>query len=174
MNKCFFFDRDGIVNKRKFGGYIKEYNEFEFIPEFLEIFKKVDELGFLKIIITNQQGIGKGLMKKEELSIVHNQMQFNLYKQFGFSFDDIFYCPDLANSGSQTRKPEPGMILEAIEKWDIDKEKSFFLGDSESDSLAGERAGTKTILIGDFPKNKANFVYSTYADLLIDFDALVK
>ncbi|MFA7325170.1 MAG: HAD-IIIA family hydrolase [Candidatus Kapaibacterium sp.] len=173
MNKCFFFDRDGIVNTRKIDGYIKNYNEFEFIPEFIEIFKKVDELGFLKVIITNQQGIGKGVMTEEELSIVHNLMQFNLYQKLGYSFDDIYYSPDLANSGSKSRKPEPGMILEAIEKWDIDKETSYFIGDSESDAIAGERAGIKTILIGNFSENKANFVFSNYKEFINNIENVI-
>lgn len=174
MNKCFFFDRDGIVNKRKVGGYIKSYEEFEFIPEFLELFQMTEKLGFLKIIITNQQGIGKGLMTFDELNKVHHLMQFNLYQKFGFSFDDIYYSPDLANSGSKTRKPEPGMILEAIDKWNIDKENSFFLGDSESDAIAGERAGIKSILIGDFSENKANFVFSNYTEFINSFENIVK
>ena len=174
MNKCFFFDRDGIVNTRKVGGYIKTFDEFEFIPEFLEIIQKSEELGFLKIVITNQQGIGKGLMTEEELSKVHNLMQFNLFQKLGFSFDDIYYCPDLANSGSKTRKPEPGMILEAIDKWDIDVENSYFLGDSESDAVAGERAGIKTILIGDFSENKANFVFSNYTEFKNSFESIIK
>jgi D-glycero-D-manno-heptose 1,7-bisphosphate phosphatase len=174
MNKCFFFDRDGIVNTRKVDGYIKNFNEFEFIPEFLELFKMTEEQGFLKIIITNQQGIGKGLMTEDDLTKVHNLMQFNLFQQFGYSFDDIYYCPDLANSGSKTRKPEPGMLLEAIEKWDVDIDKSFFIGDSETDALAGQRAGIKTILIGDFSKNKATFVFSNFTEFLKSFEKIVK
>lgn len=173
MNKCFFFDRDGIVNIRKFDGYIKTYDEFEFIPEFLEIFKKIEKQGFLKIIITNQQGVGKGLMTEEELSKVHNLMQFNLYQKLGYSFDDIYYSPDLANSGSKSRKPEPGMILDAIDKWDIDKENSYFIGDSESDAIAGQRAGIKTILIGDFSENKANFVFSNYTEFINSFENII-
>lgn len=173
MNKCFFFDRDGIVNIRKFDGYIKTYDEFEFIPEFLEIFKKIEKQGFLKIIITNQQGVGKGLMTEEELSKVHNLMQFNLYQKLGYSFDDIYYSPDLANSGSKSRKPEPGMILDALDKWDIDKENSYFIGDSESDAIAGQRAGIKTILIGDFSENKANFVFSNYTEFINSFENVI-
>lgn len=174
MNKCFFFDRDGIVNKRKVDGYIKTYDEFEFLPHFLELFERINELGYLKIIVTNQQGIGKGLMTEKELSAVHNMMQYNLYRKFGFSFDDIYFSPDLAESGSKTRKPEPGMLNDAIVKWEIDRERSYFLGDSESDAEAGKRAGIKTILIGDFSKNKANFVFSKYEDLIIDFEHLIK
>ena len=174
MNKCFFFDRDGIVNTRKYDGYIKSYDEFEFIPEFLEIFKLTEKLGFLKIVITNQQGIGKGLMTEEELNTIHKLMQFNLYQKLGFSFDDIYYCPDLADSGSKTRKPEPGMLLEAIEKWNIDNNESYFIGDSESDALASQRARIKTILIGDFTKNKATFVFSNFTELINNFDKVIR
>jgi D,D-heptose 1,7-bisphosphate phosphatase len=173
-NKCFFFDRDGIVNKRKVDGYIKTYDEFEFLSPFLELFKAIDSLGYLKIVITNQQGIGKQLMTESELTTIHRLMQFNLYKEFGFGFDDIYYSPDLAGSGSTTRKPEPGMLLEAIEKWNIDVENSYFLGDSETDAEAGRRAGVKTILIGNFSKNKANFVFSKYEDLVNDFELLIR
>lgn len=173
MNKCIFFDRDGIVNKRKMGGYILDYSEFEFLNPFIEIFKKADNEGFLKILITNQQGIGKGLMTEKDLSIIHNKMQFDLFQKVGFGFDDIYYSPDLANSGSRTRKPEPGMLLDAIEKWNIDKSKSIFIGDSDTDILAGSNADIDTILVNQDKNSKSKYNFKDLDTLNSEFDAIL-
>ena len=173
MNKCIFFDRDGIVNKRKMDGYILDYSEFEFLNQFLNIFKKADDVGFLKILITNQQGIGKGLMTEKDLSIIHNKMQFDLFQKVGFGFDDIYYSPDLANSGSRTRKPEPGMLLDAIEKWNIDKSKSIFIGDSDTDILAGINADIDTIFINQEKNSKANYNFTDLSSLNTEFDSIL-
>jgi len=173
MNKCIFFDRDGIVNKRKHNGYIESYSEFEFINSFLDIFKKADEFGFLKILITNQQGIGKGLMTEKDLSIIHNKMQFELFQKVGFGFDDIYYSPDLANSGSKTRKPEPGMLLEAIDKWGIDKNKSIFIGDSPTDVQAGINAGVDTVFIGDESVKSSKYNFKSLDDFCSTFDSIL-
>ena len=149
MNKAIFFDRDGIVNKRLIGDYVKNISEFDFNSVFYQILKKVKENNFLAILITNQQGIGKGLMTVEDLTVVHDHMQTVLEDNTGYNFDDIFFSPDLADSGSKTRKPAPGMILKAAEKWDVDLKASYMAGDSLSDIQAGEKAGTKTILINE-------------------------
>ncbi|MDC1068955.1 HAD-IIIA family hydrolase [Candidatus Kapabacteria bacterium] len=148
MRKCIFFDRDGIVNRRIVGDYVKNINEFEFIPEFFQIIKTISP-EYSKIIITNQQGVGKKLMTLQDLHSVHNYMQINLLRKTYTSFDDILFCADLKESNSPRRKPNPGMLLEAIEKWEIDISNSYMIGDSKSDILAGERAGVKTIFISE-------------------------
>ncbi len=164
MTKAFFFDRDGIVNRRKIGDYVYSVEEFEFLPEFFSLFKKVKEAGFLAIVITNQQGIGKGLMTEDTLQDIHAHMQHELLKETGFQFDDMYYCGDLASANSFKRKPQPGMILEAIEKWKITAENSWMIGDSRSDAQAGRAAGVKTILIGDFLKEDAEFVFKNLTE----------
>ena len=83
MNKAFFFDRDGIVNKRIIGDYVKEISEFEFIPEFFDIFELICKKGYIPILVTNQQGIGKKLMTEEQLIIVHDYMNKNLLDKTG-------------------------------------------------------------------------------------------
>ncbi len=173
MNKCIFFDRDGIVNKRKYDGYIESYSEFEFMDSFFDVFKKADELGFLKILITNQQGIGKGLMTEKDLYVIHNKMQFELFQKVGFGFDDIYYSSDLANSGSKTRKPEPGMLLEAIEKWGIGKNKSFFIGDSPTDVEAGINAGIDTVFIGEESVKNSNYNFKSLDDFYTNLDSIL-
>lgn len=148
-NKAIFFDRDGIVNERIIGGYVTSVDEFIFLPEFFELFKIIKK-EYLAIIITNQQGIGKRLMTDEDLFEIHDYMQKQLLRMTGYQFDDIFYCPDLAESNSYRRKPNPGMLLEAIKKWNINPTDSFMIGDSSSDYYAALAANVKPILVGPF------------------------
>jgi D-glycero-D-manno-heptose 1,7-bisphosphate phosphatase len=149
--KAIFFDRDGVINYRLVGEYVKNLEEFNIIPDLFNFFEKVKKHDYLAIIITNQQGIGKKIMNEKELAMIHNEMQEILKAKTGYVFDDILYCSDLNETNSFRRKPNPGMILEAINKWNIDAGKSFMIGDRKSDILAGKNAGVKTILIGNNP-----------------------
>lgn len=162
-NIAVFFDRDGVVNMRAVKDYIKSEDEFQFLPDFLDFFPKVLKSNYLTFLITNQQGVGKGVMTLEQLKEVLTYMQNQLKEKFGKGFDDIFYCIDLAGSESYFRKPNPGMILQAVDKWALDKENSWVIGDSPSDVTAGRRAGLKTVLIGDYKKNEI-----TDADYIIN------
>ncbi|PKL85513.1 MAG: HAD family hydrolase [Ignavibacteriae bacterium HGW-Ignavibacteriae-1] len=150
MNKAIFFDRDGIINKRLVDEYVCKIEDFELMDEIIGILKYVKMKGYLAIVITNQQGIGKGLMSEDDLIILHDYMQNILQERAGERFDAIFYCPELAESNHPRRKPNPGMILEAMELFDIDPKQSLMIGDSISDAQAAINAGIKGILIGDF------------------------
>lgn len=165
--KAFFFDRDGIVNKRKMGGYIQTPEEFVFNEDFFDVFSKVAQKGYLKIIITNQQGIGKGLMSESALNEIHGEMQRILREKTGDIFDGIYYCGDLDGTSSTRRKPAPGMLIEAIQDFDIEANESWMLGDSPSDVQAGKAAGCKTILIGDYPSKfpDADYVYESLHEM---------
>lgn len=147
MNKAVFFDRDGIINFRPVGDYILKPEDFHIIPDFLDLLKIIKELGYLAIIISNQQGVGKGFMTENNLKDIDKYMYELCKLNSGYYPDDSFYCTDLKESNSYRRKPNPGMILEAAEKWDIDLKNSFFIGDSISDITAGRNAGVKTIFV---------------------------
>lgn len=149
MKKAIFFDRDGIVNIRIAGQYVKTADEFVFWNDFLVLFKKIKAAGYSAYVITNQQGIGKGLMSEKQLEQIHKHMQSELVRLTGYTFDGIYFCPDLANTGSKFRKPEPGMLFAAAGKHDIDLKKSLMIGDSASDAVAGKKAGCTTIFIGN-------------------------
>jgi D-glycero-D-manno-heptose 1,7-bisphosphate phosphatase len=149
--KAVFFDRDGIVNLRPVGDYIKDIHEFHFLPDFLELFKKVKSNDYLTILISNQQGVGKGQMSEDDLALLTEFMQNELLIHTGIKFDDIYYCTALAEENSPRRKPEPGMLLEAIEEWNINPAESWMIGDSESDIIAGKRAGVRTIFVTNEP-----------------------
>jgi len=149
--KAIFFDRDGIVNIRIIGDYVKKIEAFKFNPDFPELFANIRR-NKLAILVTNQQGIGKGLMSEDDLSSVHNYMQTELLKLAGSNFDDIYFSPALESENSPMRKPNPGMIISAMEKWGISADGSWMIGDSPKDHLAGKHAGLRTILIGEFNK----------------------
>lgn len=173
MNKCFFFDRDGIVNVLLDNAYVRKIDEFIFIEEFFEIFKYVKSKNYLAIVITNQQGIGKGLMTDDDLQNIHHWMQEVIYKRTNFKFDDIFYCGELDSARSFRRKPAPGMFYEAIEKWNIDTKNSFMLGDSFRDSISSNAAGIKSILIGNFNQDQADYVFPSLKDFLKVIEKIV-
>ncbi len=138
-----FFDRDGVINARILGGYVRHWNEFELLPGVVETLREVKRRGYLAIIITNQRGVGLGIMSEADLANVHEEMQNALEREAGVRFDDIIYCTD-TDSSSTRRKPAPTMLFEAAEKWHIDLRNSWMIGDSMSDIEAGKRAGTKT------------------------------
>lgn len=173
MNKAVFFDRDGIVNIRIVGDYVKKVEEFVFIEEFYDLFRLVKEKKYLAILVTNQQGIGKGLMSEDDLEVVHSYMNEKLFEKTGYKFDGIYYCPDLANSNSRRRKPEIGMFEEAIAEFKINPEQSWTIGDSISDIEAGKKVGTKTILVGLHLKNEfADYIFPSIKEVKDFFERL--
>ncbi len=141
--RAIFFDRDGVINARILGGYVKHWNEFELLPGVVETLREVKRLGYLAIIITNQRGVGLGIMSDAELATVHEELQTAMEREAGVCFDDIIFCTD-ADDSSPRRKPSPAMLFEARDKWNIDLANSWMIGDSMSDIEAGRRAGTKT------------------------------
>lgn len=166
MQKAVFFDRDGIVNKRLIDKYVLNTEQFEFITEIFEILAKVKAKGYLAIVITNQQGIGKGLMTEEDLAKIHHEMQYELQYKSKVCFDDIYFCGDLKSVNSFRRKPNPGMLLEAAEAHKIDLSQSFMIGDSKSDTAAANAAGVKSIFVSaDEIDDAANYNVASHKEL---------
>ena len=93
-------------------------------------------------------------------------MQEELKEKTGFNFDKIYYCSDIANSGSMRRKPNPGMLTEAIEDFNIDKDISWMIGDSIKDATAGKRAGLNTALVGAFAGDDTSDADHIFLNLL--------
>ena len=141
-----FLDRDGVINKRIFGGYITNWEEFEFLPgvvEAVSVFSKYFKYIF---IVTNQQGIGKGLMSEGDLNSIHDKLQTYFLKNDG-RVDAIYFCPELASKEVNCRKPGIWMAEKAKSDFpEIDFKISVMVGDSESDILFGKNAGMKTVL----------------------------
>ncbi len=144
-NKALFVDRDGVINVEK--NYVHTVDEFEFIPEIFGILKKYQDEGFLIIVVSNQAGVARNYYTEKDVKIVNNWMVHKL-KEKGITIREVYYCPHHPDftGDCECRKPRPGMILKALEKYNIDPEKSVLIGDKETDILAGRNAGIGTNL----------------------------
>ena len=142
-----FLDRDGVINKKLDGKYVRNWEEFTFIPNVLSSISKLSRLFNRIIIITNQQGIGKGLMSKNDLLFLHQKMLKEIEKAGG-KINKIYFCPHLETDNCNCRKPKIGMIENAIKDFpSINIQKAYLIGDSPSDIQAGEKAGIKSVKV---------------------------
>lgn len=139
MQKVVFLDRDGVIN-RDSPDYIKSWEEFEFLSGSIEAIKLLNLNGFTTIIITNQSVINRNMVSKEGLEYIHALMK-KAVKSGGGDIKDIFYCPHTPEEGCDCRKPEPGLIYRAQEKYQIDLPISVMVGDSAKDIECARRAG---------------------------------
>lgn len=140
---CAFFDRDGVINTER--GYISKLNNFKILPKTLMAMRYLKKYNYLIIIITNQAGVGRGLIKLSELKLIHSYLK----KKLKF-IDDIYFCPYHPKYGigkykknTIDRKPGSGMLSKAIKKWSINQKKSFMIGDKKTDFLAAKGADIK-------------------------------
>ncbi|MEZ4721657.1 MAG: HAD family hydrolase [Flavobacteriales bacterium] len=144
-----FLDRDGVINKRIVDDYVKHYHEFEFLDGVLEALKLLNPVFDRIVVVTNQQGIGKGVMTERDLLAIHEHMLAEVFTEGG-RIDAIFHCPELAENDPACRKPNTGMAIEAREQFpEIDFSKSIMVGDSDSDMEFGERLGMRCAFIGE-------------------------
>ncbi|MCP8615762.1 D-glycero-alpha-D-manno-heptose-1,7-bisphosphate 7-phosphatase [Salirhabdus salicampi] len=150
MSKAMFLDRDGVINEVLTNRvkFVNKPKDFYFLDGVGEAIKLFNDSGYKVFVVTNQGGIGLGHMKESDLHKVHDKMREDL-KEYGAVINDIAYCPHKPHANCPCRKPKPKMILDLAEKYDIDVKQSFMVGDREADILAGKRAGTKTVLIGN-------------------------
>lgn len=171
--KALFLDRDGVINRRIMGGYVRTPSEFVLLEEIVPLLRSARAAGYLLILISNQQGVGKGLMSTLDLDSVHSYMQDLLAAHLdGRGLDDIRVCTDLDSAQSTRRKPAPGMLLEAIKEFNLEPAACWFLGDAATDAQAGRSAGVKTALIGNFLPEEADVIIPDQAGLQVFIDLL--
>jgi D,D-heptose 1,7-bisphosphate phosphatase len=155
--KCVFLDRDGTINVLIKNNFVTKPEQFELIDGAAQAIRKINSLGFLAIVITNQPVIARGEVDLKTLDLIHMKMETDLGKN-GAYIDDLFYCPHHPDKGfagerpeykidCDCRKPKPGMILKAAEKYNIDLSKSYMVGDDKRDILAGINSGCKSIFL---------------------------
>jgi histidinol-phosphate phosphatase family protein len=140
-----FLDRDGVINTRIVGDYVKKADEFIFLPGALQAIAQLSAHFGKIIVVTNQQGIGKGLYTHDDLTLVHSKMKDEV-ELAGGRIDAIFYAPNLSAENSPLRKPGIGMALNAQKIFpQIDFAKSIMVGDTESDMQFAHNAGMKSV-----------------------------
>lgn len=135
---AFFFDRDGTVNASPGPGYVLRWEDFHFLPGVREMLAAVKARGWKTILVTSQQGVGKGLMSADTLAGIHDRMQAVLGP--AAAFDGVYSCTGLAGRDPR-RKPSPAMILEARRDHGIDLAASWNIGDNDRDLEMGRAAG---------------------------------
>jgi D-glycero-D-manno-heptose 1,7-bisphosphate phosphatase len=137
-------DRDGtlIVDV----GYPRRAEDVELLPDAVSGLKRFAELGLMLVLVSNQSGVGRGVVTAGEAAAVHERL-VRVLADAGIRFDGAYYCPHAPNDACSCRKPSPELIQCAAAELDIDLRSSFMVGDRDSDLEAGRRAGCKTILL---------------------------
>lgn len=170
--KAIFLDRDGTINN--YVGFLSRHDDFQLIPGAADAIRMINKSGYLAIVVSNQPVIARGECSFEELQAIHAKMQTLLGKEGAF-VDDIYYCPHHPDKGFEgeradykyecdCRKPKPGLLLQAADKWNIDLSESYMIGDSQRDMDAGTAAGCKqSIIIG---RNKEEALLNAVRQLI--------
>jgi histidinol-phosphate phosphatase family protein len=145
-NYCLFLDRDGTINHERH--FIKDPNELHLIPGAAETIRETRALGAKVIVVSNQSGVGRGILTEEDVRRV-NERLLALLQQAGTTIDAIYYCPHYSENGDvcTCRKPNPGMFEQARDEHDVDLSRSIMVGDRLSDMQAGRRIGAATVLV---------------------------
>ena len=137
-----FFDRDGTLMED--ARYCGDPAQVRVYPGVSDGLRRLKEAGFRTFIVSNQSGIGRGLITEEQ----YRAVQAELLAQIGVGLIDAsYFCPDAPGTPSTRRKPEPGMLLEAAADFDVDLTRSYMIGDKAADVECGKRVGAKTILV---------------------------
>lgn len=171
MNKAAFLDRDGVISDDV--GHLHKIEDLHLLSGAASAIKKLNDAGYLVLVVTNQAGIAKGFYTINEMEKLHAEMNVRLGGK-GAHIDKIYYCPHHPNGvvseyvfACECRKPGTGMIEKAIKEFDIDLEKSFLVGDKASDILAGKRMELKTVFINGY-KGTPEVQYEVMADFFAD------
>lgn len=145
-----FFDRDGVLNEDV--GFAHRPDQIAWMPGAREAVKRLNDAGFLVFVVTNQGGVARGLYSEEHVRTLHRWMQEEL-RAVGAHVDDFYHCPHHPDHGEppyrtdcRCRKPEPGMLLQAMAEWPVEPQGSFLIGDRETDVQAAQRAGIEGML----------------------------
>ncbi|MDQ3192400.1 MAG: HAD-IIIA family hydrolase [Bacteroidota bacterium] len=144
-----FLDRDGVINKKPPNDYVKKWSEFHFIQGVLIALPKLSEIFNKIIVVTNQQGVGKGLYTPDDLNTIHSNMLDQIQDAKG-RINHIYYCTNLASENSLCRKPNTGMAIQAKADYpEIDFNKSVIVGDSVSDMEFGKKLEMYLVYIAE-------------------------
>ena len=177
MRKAVFLDRDGVINKI----FIKDnlpsspptFELLEILPGVEESILRLKKLNFACLVVTNQPDVGRNLISKNTLEKMHNKLKKKIH------IDEIYVCTHIKDQNCFCRKPNPGMILDAAKKYQIDLKKSFLIGDRASDIEAGQEANCRSIFLDkknyEKPPNKQEATFNNLTeatDYILEQDRL--
>lgn len=145
MIKLIVLDRDGVINEDS-PNYVRSPEEWHAIPGSLEAIAKLNNHGYKVVVATNQSGVGRGYYSLETLDEIHNKMLKEL-QNAGGKIDHIFFCPHTPEDNCECRKPKPGLLLQAANKFDVDPSEMVMIGDSTRDILSAKNCGAKSIFV---------------------------
>ena len=181
MKKAIFLDRDGTINVEK--DYIYKSEDLVFEEGTIDALKTFKNLGYILIVVSNQSGIARGYFTEEDLNIFNNNMN-EILKKNGIEITEFYCCPHHPDGIGEykkvceCRKPNNKMIEDAIKKYNIDKEKSYMIGDKTSDIGAGIKSNLKTVLVktgyGLKDMEKINKNETLVCENLKDFSEVLK
>ena len=138
-------DRDGVINEDR-ADFVKNPGELVFVPGALEAIARLNANGHRLVVATNQSCIGRGIINEGELNAIHGKLRDALAKLSGH-LDDILVAPDAPWAATDRRKPGPGMLIEALQKFNFRPDEAVFVGDSARDMEAAKTAGCHRILV---------------------------
>jgi len=145
MRPAIFLDRDGVINRNRLD-HVKSWAEFEFLPSVLDALRRLAQLEWPVVVISNQAIVGRGLVSRQTMDEISEQMTSVVWS-VGGRIDRVFYCPHRPEEHCECRKPRPGLLLNAASEMGLDLTRSFFVGDAESDVRAAQAAGCRPVLV---------------------------
>jgi len=158
-----FLDRDGVINKQLIDVYISQWVDFEFVDGVLEEFPMLSSKFGRIVVVTNQQGICKGLVTSAQVDDIHSRMLDEI-ERHGGRIDSVIVCGQLASDSDNYRKPNPKMAFMAKQAFpEIDFAKSIMVGDKDSDILFGKNAGMVTVKLAGH-SDLADYNFDTLKD----------
>lgn len=142
-----FLDRDGVLNVYMPGDYVKSLTDLHLLPGVAAAVRSFNHAGLPVFIISNQQGVAKGLMSETDLHKIDDALRRNLAESAGAYVEHSYYCTHAAGDGCDCRKPKGGLILRAAAEHNLNVATSVFIGDTETDAQAARAAGVETFVL---------------------------
>lgn len=145
MQPAVFLDRDGVIIENR-PDYVRSLEEVKFLPVSLAALARLARLPYHIVIVTNQAGIGRGLLSPETVAEINRRLVQEI-ESAGGRVDGIYVCPHKPDEGCNCRKPQPGLILQAVDELKLDLKRSILIGDNLSDIQAGQAAGVGQVAL---------------------------
>lgn len=140
-------DRDGVINEVVRGGYVTDVEGVRLIPGAAAAIAELNGAGYGVAVVSNQQCVGKGLLSLDGLTEISAAIRDAVERESGGRIDDFFYCPHLASEECACRKPRPGLLIQAQERFGFDLSETYFVGDSYGDVATAGNAGCRSVLV---------------------------